>query len=1121
MKCKSLLAVSVIALAVGCSEYINGNELSVSAKTMSNGMAKSITDGRYSLISKEDLLKENKFVANYAMFPSRKKTPQKMEPYDSPRFCVSIGYFNYDIYPEIKKAAILFNSRYSWWEDNSYDEKMSKALPDGKLVIPDYIRYEGVDYPITHIEEFGAEEIKEITLPKYLEYIGNGALQRTSIKSLIVPDGVIEISYDAFADCPYLESIEFGSCLESLSVIAMKRSPSIKTVKISEQNRYYKVYGDYIVSKDEKDLCCCYKWNKEVINDLPLTIEKIKEDMFFDFPNLKSVTLPSGLKEIEVRAFASCKYLSEMVLPESLELIGHNAFSGTSIRELRIPDSVYYLQNCSDMEELEKIYIGKGLEWIGSGPSQDAGHGIFAGCRKLKEIIVSPENNYWKSENNLLLNKQGTMLATVPGSMTTLDNIPESIVDISSGSLCYTNINKLILPPKLYKMPGRSLEGITLNHSLDIPYTLRAFNWDIFYGFGNSDVNFHSPIAQKAPWDWSLDCYDGHIITLHVPKGSAENYRNSSHWNTFPIVDDLPAENKYAIDFDYSGRFEPSGYLVGGPARESAIMMPAKVAAGYEGCKIDGVSFSNHLAHGAYAFVYRASDNKLLAYGDATPMDYHSHIFIPFDTPYIINKADGDLLIGVCLTEGGMIEISRFRNAEGNYMRETSNDEWIKGFCGDMGTFMIAASIDSDHIPVDGAIREIEYPEVISNGNLHVTGYMENMSPDVAKSMTIAYSVNPATRESESVNGEYVLTGVFPHHELVPFEFDIPVSFSGNCTVSIDVAKIDGKVDEVAGNGSGELSFRSAGKGAYSRRVVLEEGTGTWCPYCTRGIAGIKLMKEKYPDTFIGIAMHNDDEMYPESNYSEMFGMSNSYPWAIVNRKSNYMIDPNFNSIEKMYQMEKDLATVDIKARANYTNTAKEKINVDMTAYFSPESTGEYRLATAVIEHKVGPYYQSSAYSAEELGIPDINFSYMLFDDVAREIYYASDNTKAGNVTNVAYNGSQNFTMTVEVPRNVNNQDNLEIIAMIINKNTGEIENAYASKIAAVSESHIYETTEIAPTVESEGLIIKINNYCLPFDVYSIDGKNIYSGNDNKVTMPNAGLYIVKAGKSVFKVICK
>lgn len=56
---------------------------------------------------------------------------------------------------------------------------------------------------------------------------------------------------------------------------------------------------------------------------------------------MKRVILPTGLKAIRQGAFSDCRALTEIELPDTLEYIGRDAFGGTCIEIIRVPDAVH------------------------------------------------------------------------------------------------------------------------------------------------------------------------------------------------------------------------------------------------------------------------------------------------------------------------------------------------------------------------------------------------------------------------------------------------------------------------------------------------------------------------------------------------------------------------------------------------------------------------------------------------------------------------------------------------------------------------------------------------------------------------------------------------------------
>ena len=90
---------------------------------------------------------------------------------------------------------------------------------------------------------------------------------------------------------------------------------------------------------------------------LPNNIESIGVYAFADCQKLQSVLLEDGVKSIYDGAFLGCTRLHEITLPESLTIIGVEAFAGTAIRDIIIPESVVLLDanqfhGCMHMESI-------------------------------------------------------------------------------------------------------------------------------------------------------------------------------------------------------------------------------------------------------------------------------------------------------------------------------------------------------------------------------------------------------------------------------------------------------------------------------------------------------------------------------------------------------------------------------------------------------------------------------------------------------------------------------------------------------------------------------------------------------------------------------------------------
>ena len=111
-------------------------------------------------------------------------------------------------------------------------------------------------------------------------------------------------------------------------------------------------------------------------------IEKIEDGCFLNFKNLKSISLPTTLKEISSRCFENSG-LKEIVLPDDLEVVGIKAFNSCiDLKKVSFSKSLLEIKkeafsNCFDLEEITL-----------PGNLKNIGESCFYRCVSLKEVIV-------------------------------------------------------------------------------------------------------------------------------------------------------------------------------------------------------------------------------------------------------------------------------------------------------------------------------------------------------------------------------------------------------------------------------------------------------------------------------------------------------------------------------------------------------------------------------------------------------------------------------------------------------------------------------------------------------------------------------------------------------------
>lgn len=325
----------------------------------------------------------------------------------------------------------------------------------------------------------------------------------------------------------------------------------------------------------------------------------------------------------------------------------------------------------------------------------------------------------------------------------------------------------------------------------------------------------------------------------------------------------------------------------------------------------------------------------------------------------------------------------------------------------------------------------------------------------------------------------------------------------------------------------------------FSRKIVAEEATGTWCPYCVSGIYMMEKMNADYPDDFIGIAVHSSDPMEIPDYVVSMRG--GGYPHVEINRSAGYHPLDFFGDVEKYLNQE---AMVGVRSQVTLEGN---HVNVKSSTYFDTDYPRSfYNLAYVVVENNVhdttddASYAQRNGYAGGEIGpcggfedLPEIiPSSEMYYQDVARMIVDDTygvagsipDGIKAG-IPSVHY---YDFELSEEIM----DLENCELITMVLDTRNYDILNA--EKIPLVSKPGAVESA----VASDAGINVSVNRSVMNFsgnstiqqvDVFASDGRLLKSIRANspmvEVEVDYEGLVVwkvrtaeaVTAGKSFLR----
>ncbi len=264
-------------------------------------------------------------------------------------------------------------------------------IPDGVTKIgeaafkeADYIRYVCVPESVTSIGKSAfefCESLESIELPDSIEYIGENAF--FGCEKLVIyelPYWLKTIDVFAFGCCTSLTSIDISKNIENIGFCAFGDCNSLRMINIDPENEKYLSWDGILYNLDKSTLLL-YPAGRDMVNvRLIKSVTAVGENAFSG-TGIRSIDL-RNVRRIEFGAFAGCKEIENLTLPDGLKYIGERAFAGCKkIENLTLPDRVKYIG--------ERVFAGcKNLTWVDMPDTvTEIGKLAFDECEKMDTCI--------------------------------------------------------------------------------------------------------------------------------------------------------------------------------------------------------------------------------------------------------------------------------------------------------------------------------------------------------------------------------------------------------------------------------------------------------------------------------------------------------------------------------------------------------------------------------------------------------------------------------------------------------------------------------------------------------------------------------------------------------------
>ncbi len=377
------------------------------------------------------------------------------EDYDPHRKVYGAEYDERAVYVEVGDRVVFEASKkvvkggiYS----RAYDWKDIEFEPEKEIEITDDYKYKNLYYYATgdctkiniiagNIDKesgfFYLENQDEPGTATIYNYVGDDAEQ---ITSLTVPAQVAGLKvtnvHSTFDTCTSLEKLIFAEGITD--VVIETNNVKVTSEELNNPSKRIVIPSTVTSGKINQK----QKTSEIAFNGTP----NIPDEFCKGMDSLKKITLLSGVKTIGNNAFAGTG-ITELSLPESITSIGESAFAGTGIEEFSLPESVKTIGNTAfaGCDNLTEVVIPETVTNIGEG--------AFSDCENVEKVVWSdklteiPKNTFkncvsLKDINFGNVQSIGTSAFDTCTSLTSV-NIPDSVTKI--GDHAFSGCSSLVI----------------------------------------------------------------------------------------------------------------------------------------------------------------------------------------------------------------------------------------------------------------------------------------------------------------------------------------------------------------------------------------------------------------------------------------------------------------------------------------------------------------------------------------------------------------------------------------------------------------------------------------------------------------------------------------------------
>lgn len=292
--------------------------------------------------------------------------------------------------------------------------------------------------------------IETLTLGRNWTYAKEGETLSSGIKGLILGTGVNCIPEKAFSGCSNLSYVIIPYSVNDIGPKAFENCYNLFSAMIQAvcdiaddvfpANIPQKVACYEQMADNFKDRAIWFIEEGETYDPKGIIWAADKKSGFWVFGNYSGeLRIPDGMTQMAWVNFAMCPGITEVYLPNTLEVIGNDTFNGTTLKEIVLPNRVnkLYEYTFRDVTPVKMAYPDN-LE-VDLGESETVLVGYDAFDSKVKDNFV-----YSRSEDALYY---------VPLNVTPKFEVPSTVKKITDKAFVFCdNLTEVVLPENLTEL---------------------------------------------------------------------------------------------------------------------------------------------------------------------------------------------------------------------------------------------------------------------------------------------------------------------------------------------------------------------------------------------------------------------------------------------------------------------------------------------------------------------------------------------------------------------------------------------------------------------------------------------------------------------------------------------